>query len=496
MKAIVILMDSLNRHMLRIYNPDAPAITPNIDRLAKRCAIFDRHYIGSAPCMPARRDIFTGRVNFLERGWGGIEPFDVTLPEVLRLNDIYTHICTDHTHYVELGGEGYLQLFNCWDIIRGQEFDCWVSQVDKPKIPEPHYGKASVQYELNRTMFHTDVDYPSPKTFASAIAWLDQNRNADNYFLMVEAFDPHEPFDAPEEFQALYPDNYDGPRFEWSSYEPVTEGTEAVKHLQNLYCATLSMADKWLGKLLDKMDEQDLWKDTMVIFTTDHGHLLGEHGFTGKNRTHSYNELANIPLMVYHPGYQCAHRRINAITQNIDIMPTLVDYFQCQKTVKNAPALQGKSWLPLLAGTVEKIRDYAIYGWFGMPVNITDGRYTYFRSGDAQNNSPLFAYMSICTELWHYVGRDCPEKLEMGRFLKHTQYPVYRLPLDGKDTQLAKGTLLFDLERDPKQLSPIQDSTVEIRMCQALCRMLDAHDSPNEQYLRLGLDKYRAELSK
>ncbi len=487
MKAIMILMDSLNRHMLKAYCPTAEAITPNIDRLAQKCAVFENHYIGSAPCMPARRDLLTGRLNFLERGWGGIEPYDVTLPEILRKNGIYTHISTDHTHYVELGGEGYLQQYNCWDIIRGQEFDTWVSRVDRPAVPEPHYGKVSPQYELNRSKFHTDADYPTPRTFASAISWLDDNRDADNYFLMVEAFDPHEPFDATKEFRELYADEYDGPHFEWSSYKTVTETPEAIRHLRKLYCATVSMADKWLGKLLDKMDELDLWKDTLVIFTSDHGHLLGEHNFTGKNRTHSYNELANIPLMVYHPDYPCGGRRIGALTQNIDVMPTLLEYFGCQKTVKNAPPLHGKSWLGLLAEKQEKVRDYAIYGWFGMPVNITDGRYTYFRSGSPQGNRPLFSYMSICTDIWTYVGRDCPEKMDMGRFLKYTRYPVYRMPISMPDNPLVKDTLLFDLQTDPGQQKPICSREIEMRMIKALRRMLKEHDSPDEQFVRLGL---------
>lgn len=488
MKAIVILMDTLNRHMLKLYNPEAKAETPNIDRLARRCAVFDSHFIGSAPCMPARRDMYTGRLNFLERGWGGIEPYDVTLQETLRMNGIYSHISTDHTHYVELGGEGYLQQFDCWDIIRGQEMDCWISRVNRPATPEPHYGKVNPQYCLNRTAFHTDADFPSPKTFASAVDFLQNNRDADNYFLMVEAFDPHEPFDTTEEFQSMYPDDYQGPHFDWPGYNKVKDETpEAIEHLKNCYCATLSMADRWLGKLLDELDAQDAWQDTMVILTSDHGHLLGEHNFIGKNRTHAYNEMAHIPLMVYHPDLPCAGRRISALTQNIDIMPTLLEYFQCEKRVENAPALHGRSWIPLLNGSQEKIRDYAIYGWFGMPVNITDGRYTYFRSGVPQGNQPLYAYMSICSSLWRYLGRNCPEKLEMGRFLKYTKYPVYRMPVETDDIEFTKDTLLFDLASDPGQLHPLQDPAVEEKMCHALCEMLVEHDSPDEQFIRLGL---------
>lgn len=132
MRTILVLMDTLNRRFLKPYEKEALGITPNIERFAKDSVQFQNHFIGSAPCMPARRDIFTGRMQFLERGWGGIEPFDITLPQVLRENHIYTHITTDHTHYFEIGGENYCALFNTWDLHRGQEVDPWISRVKGP----------------------------------------------------------------------------------------------------------------------------------------------------------------------------------------------------------------------------------------------------------------------------------------------------------------------------------------------------------------------------
>lgn len=97
MKTILVLMDTLNRRYLKTYNERAKGITPNINAFSKDCIIYDNHFIGSAPCMPARRDIFTGRMQFLERGWGGVEPFDITLPSVLRENGVFTHITTDRS---------------------------------------------------------------------------------------------------------------------------------------------------------------------------------------------------------------------------------------------------------------------------------------------------------------------------------------------------------------------------------------------------------------
>lgn len=498
MKTILILMDTLNRHMLESYCENAEAITPNINRLAEKCMIFDNHYIGSAPCMPARRDILTGRVNFLERGWGPIEPFDVTLPRLLKKNGVFSHMVTDHCHYVETGGDGYMQQYDTWDMIRGQETDVWASQVMEPDYPEHYIGRVGRAYQCNRQHFKSDEDYPTPRTFAAATKWLQDNKGADDFFLQVEVFDPHEPFDATEEFKAMYPDDFDKV-FEWPRYDNLgkDETPEALEHLRHMYCATLSMADKWLGKMLDEMDAQNLWEDTMVIFTSDHGHMLGEHNATGKNRFHAWNEMSRIPLFVHLPGGKGAGRRVQAVTQNIDIMPTLLDYYGVDY---DRTLLHGRSWKPLFEGE-KKIRDYAIYGWFGKPVNVTDGQYTYFRAPVNQDNIPLYQYYAMPVTFMSYLGANLsPEEkvneeiLSMGRYLSWTDMPVYRLNQGmlslGKARDEAPEiyeSKLYDVSVDPGQLHEISDEQITKRMTDALVRTMKEHDAPEEQYSRLGL---------
>ena len=78
MKTVFLLFDSLNKRMLSPYNKEVN-YTPNFDRLAKKSITFDNHYIGSMPCMPARRDMQSGRLSFLHRSWGPLEPFDLSL---------------------------------------------------------------------------------------------------------------------------------------------------------------------------------------------------------------------------------------------------------------------------------------------------------------------------------------------------------------------------------------------------------------------------------
>ena len=254
--------------------------TPHLDAFAERSCVFDNHWIGSAPCMPARRDILTGRYNFLERPWGPIEPFDVTLPQCLRAQGAFCHITTDHCHYLRTGGEGYLQEFNTWDYYRGQEGDPWVSRIDEPdNMPETFYGRVREQYQKNRQLWPNEEDMPSPKTFQSACDWIDGNAGADDFFLMVEAFDPHEPFDVPDKYMEMYggEEGLDRDYFEIPLYKRVSDTDvtpEAKAYIQRRYKALVTMTDRWFGKLIDTLEANDMLDDTLVMVTTDHGYFL------------------------------------------------------------------------------------------------------------------------------------------------------------------------------------------------------------------------------
>jgi len=485
MRTVLILLDSLNRRNLKCYNPNARGITPNIDKLAKESIVFDNHFIGSAPCMPARRDLFTGRTQFLERNWGGIEPFDVTLPAELRKKKVFCHMTTDHTHYFEIGGENYPYLFNTWDYHRGQELDLWVSRINHPPLQD-RYGKQSTQYELNRTKFVTEADFPSPKTFRSACEWAEDNKGCDDFFLMVECFDPHEPFDCPEEYLKLYGDDYKGKEFNWTTYAPVTEPEDALKHLENTYLATLTMTDKWLGVFIDSLKANGLYEDTMIILTTDHGHMLGEHGFTGKNFMHAYNELAHIPLIVRLPNGEKGGTRSDALTQNIDLMPTILKHHEC-------PIPDRVLGMDLFDESLAP-REQLIYGWFGRAVNVYDGKHTYFRAPKDKDNQPLNLYCAMPTSIWHYLyfGEEHAETIEMGRYLPYTKYPVYRFPVTnpmgyGGRIEFVIESELYDISTDYEQSKPIKDQKLEEEMCQKLIKAMEEAQTPKEQFERLGL---------
>jgi len=484
MKTIMVMMDTLNRHHLPAYGGTVQ--TPNIDRIAEQSVVFGQHWSGSLPCMPARRDILTGRTAFLEKGWGGIEPFDRTLPAALREAGVFSHIVTDHYHYFATGGENYCQAFDTWDFQRGQEDDPWHSTVTPPGKPEAYIGRFGLQNERNRQRFAREEDYPGPRTMLAACDWLERNKDEDGYFLLVEAFDPHEPFDCPQHYLDMYRDAYAGPTFKWPVYGRSDVPPDAEEHLRLRYAANLTMIDHWLGKLLDTMDSHGLWEDTLFIFTTDHGFLLGEHRMLGKNIMPVYNELAHIPLMIRPPGGGSGRR--DALTQNVDLMPTILDYM-------GAPAacgLHGYSLRGVLEGREEQVREAALYGYHGMAVNVTDGQYVYMRAPQAADNHPCYTYTAMPTTFRSYLGGKQAALIETGRYLPYTDYPVFRIAqtqagVPFERARLVLESALYDISADYGQEHALCDAKAEERMLGLLHDGMRRLGAPAEQYERLGL---------
>lgn len=506
MKTILILLDSVNRRFLSCYGAEEAAITPNIERLAARSTIFDNHYCGSSPCMPARRDMMTGRLNFLERPWGGIETFDHTVQSILKEHGVFSCMMTDHYHYLEAGGENYLHNFSAWHMERGQEHDLRYHHPGPQGFVPAKRERSSrffmpTPYAQTRVRYQNAEDYPTPRTFLSAAQWLEENREADNFLLWVEGFDPHEPFDMPRHYLDLYDDDYEGEELIWPKYSTTEQYTPAeIRHLRLRYKALLTMADEYLGKLLDVLDRRGMWEDTQVIFTTDHGYMLGEHGFFAKNYMPDYNETYHIPLLVHLPG-QTDSRRAAGLTQNIDLFPTLLETYGIDASVCRNP-IHGKSLFPLLRGEADKTREAVLFGQFGKTVSMTDGRYTYFRQAVRQDNGPLFVYASMPVSRLQYFGHEAIDPADYGRItmarLSWNAFPVYKIPGDcihfGSGSQAfcsrnpyVPADMLFDNAADYAQEHPLRDPALEARYADELRTLMAAHDAPTEQYERLGL---------
>src|SRR5215468_12473439 len=193
-RVIVVLLDSLNRHMLGAYGGGEFA-TPNLDRLAHRALRFTRHYAGSLPCIPARHDLLVGSLDFLWKPWGSIEIWERPLTAHLRRAGVVTQLISDHPHLFETGGENYHTDFSAWDYQRGHESDPWRTRPDPSWVGAPSFNRGHTPYDNSRGYFRGEADFPGPRTMAAAARWLDENAGAHPRFLLfVDEFDPHEPF--------------------------------------------------------------------------------------------------------------------------------------------------------------------------------------------------------------------------------------------------------------------------------------------------------------
>ncbi len=494
MKAIMVMFDSLNRNFLPPYGNEWVS-APNFERLTKHTVTFDNYFIGSMPCMPARRELHTGRYNFLHRSWGPIEPFDDSMPAMLNAAGIHTHLVSDHHHYWEDGGNGFHERYTTFDYIRGQEGDPWIGQVKDPEIPPSVElpsrmgGRTISKYVrqdwVNRAEIKGENDFPIVKTFEHGLEFMDRNCQEDNWYLQIETFDPHEPFHSADAYKKLYDDKYNGKHFDWPPYGESLYSDEEVQHLVYEYAELVSMCDVQLGKFLDKMDELNLWDDTLVIVFTDHGFLLGEHNQLGKCVPPFYNEIAHIPMFIWDPRSRACDERRDSLVQMIDMAPTILDYFGLEAT----PDMQGHNLKDTIANDT-KVHDAVLFGIHGGSVNVTDGKYVYMRHWDTSQQT--YEYTLTSTNVQSLMPVDELRQAELVPpfdFTKET--PVLKIPGTGKGSkQKVFDNVLYDLQRDPGQDNPVKDPEVEERMIRHMVRLMKETDAPQEQYDRLDLRSY------
>jgi len=492
--AIVILLDSLNRHMLGAYG-SAEFATPNLDRFAARALRFEKHYSGSLPCMPARHDMLCGALDFLWKPWGSVEIWEHAITHELRAAGVTTMLISDHPHLFESGGENYHTEFSAWEYERGHEGDPWKTRPDPSWVGAPLMGRKFMPYDNSRGYFRDEDDFPGPRTMAAAARWLDANAGYhDRFMLFVDEFDPHEPFDTPERYARLYDDSWQGPHLIWPPYlsGAVARGvlTQRQAHqLRACYGGKLTMIDHWFGRVLDAIDRHRLWDDTAVIVCTDHGHYLGEKDVWGKPAVPVYEPLGHIPLMIAWPGVPPG--ATPALSTNVDIYATLVDIFDAAPSHRT----HGISLAPVVRGEASHVRDWALSGVWGREVHMIDGDTKYARapSGD---NLPL----SMWSNRWSTMpipGADAQLPLPDDRAvldrMPGSRVPVIRQPFQQGDLfpfwayGKFSGNHLYDLRNDPHEDENRRGEAAEAEAADKLRQALLAVEAPSDQFARLGL---------
>ncbi len=482
MNVILILIDSLNRRMLEPYG-NREVRTPNLKEFSERGVRFTGHYVGSLPCMPARREIFSGRQEFLWRPWGPLEPFDASLPRLAAQHGVTTMLVTDHYHYWEQGAHGYIESFQGAELIRGHELDYWKTQPEEsPSWVQainkwrPGWGD---RYYKNVASFKDERDFFSPTVMRTAAEWLDSNHCQRQFFLQIESFDVHEPFHVPEPYRSMYTDDLNPAYTCWPPYQDAkvrelffqatTEGE--LNFIRAQYKGKITMMDRWLGEVWAAMDRHHLWDNTAVIITTDHGHDLGERPAFGKQHPH-HDSHANIPLLLWHPEMARGNGVIDSLTATVDLYATVLEILG----VNNFNPVHSRSILPLLDRRANTTREACLYGTFGAGACCTDGEYVWLNG--CRSGSPLFCY----TALMPHAAADATSD----KYIPGIDCPVWRIPRSDKgnypDYLMKRGA-------DPGDLYDLsdQDPATATRMRGLLKQLMDETGAPPEQYERLGL---------
>ncbi len=400
--AIIVVLDTLRADHVGAYG-NGWIQTPAMDALARESVVFTRAFPECLPTIPMRRTLHTGLrawpfrewipdkgADIPLRGWQRIPEEQVTLAETLVPQGYHTGFITDTYHQFK-PSQNFHRGFKNFSWVRGHESDLWRSTltVDPKDIEalispgltesEAYYQEALLtQHMANQGNREKEEDYQAPRVFGEAMQWLDDNQRAERFLLVVDSFDPHEPWDPPQDYLDLYADpNYDGPPVVHARYGSSDNLTEAqLQHMRDRYAAEVTMVDRWLGHFLDRARDLGMLEDTIVVLTSDHGHQLGEHGITGKVHRGMWYELVDVPLIVRWPDGFGADTTVESFTQHHDIAPTVL----AALGVDQRAPMHGVD-LRLLADDLIPPREHVScgvhdYSW------CRDGRYVYITRND------------------------------------------------------------------------------------------------------------------
>ena len=354
-----------------------PALTPNIDALAREGVRFDRAYCQYALCNPSRTSFLTGLrpdttgVYDNAKEFRKVIPDMVTMPQMFKNNGYTVGRIGKLYHYgvpKEIGTNG-LDDPQSWEQVwnpRGRDcddedkiFSIGVgagTSADKAKgkagqvlVGTGNYGGTLSWLAADGT----DAEQTDGKIAAQAISFLQEKRTKP-FFLAVGFFRPHTPYVAPKAYFDLYPkdqislpgkpDRVGRPAQAYFSTAKADYGmNEGQKRsVIQAYYASQSFMDAQLGLVLAELEKQGLAENTVVVFLSDHGYNLGEHGLWQKRAL--FDPSTRVPFIVRAPGIKGAGKPSAAITELVDLYPTVADL--CGVTPPKA--LEGRSLRPLL----------------------------------------------------------------------------------------------------------------------------------------------------
>jgi len=367
---ILVIIDTLRKDHVGAYGNDWIR-TPTLDAIAEESLLFTQAHPEAMPTLPARRAIHTGMRTWPTKppayGWKPIPDGQTTVAEILKKEGYRTALATDVWHEWVPPGMNFKQGFEITHGIRGQTKDKYKdpSSVQEDEIDDyimVGNGLYLRQHLANVQDRESEGDYFAPMVFSAATGLLRRVAKGDRpFFLVADCYDPHEPWDPPEEYVSLYDQGYKGQEPIIPDYGKDDYLTDRqLLRMRALYAAEITMMDHWLGKFLHKAHELGIMQNTLLVVVSDHGHLLGEHGYTGKLPYALYTELTDTVLMVRHPEGKGAGKTTDFFASTHDVAPTILGFLG----IRDRENMDGEDLTPLLDGKeTEQPRDHITQGY-------------------------------------------------------------------------------------------------------------------------------------
>lgn len=356
------------------------ALTPNLDRLAKRAVQFDRAYAQQAVCNPSRSSMLTGRrpdtLGLYVNGthFRELKPDVTTLPLWFKEHS-YTTRCVGkifHNWHTKDHGDA-----RSWS---APEFLHYASHGDdKPQVQgelPPNLATLNIRAYNNTTggvcecRDVPDEAYYDGRVAAEAVRVLGEVKSSP-FFLAVGFWKPHAPFNAPKKYWDLYeraklppldprrpagaPEIafHDSREILGPPDKQVPLTPEQIAEMRHGYFANISFMDAQLGKVLDALDHSGVAERTIIVFVADHGYHIGEHRQWGKTSNFEYD--ARVPFLIATPDSRHAGKRTESLVELVDLFPTLVELCNLPKPA----GMDGTSIVPVLRDPTKRLKPAA-----------------------------------------------------------------------------------------------------------------------------------------
>lgn len=411
MNFIIIMLDSLRPdHLGCLGSPDVK--TPHIDRFAAQSAVFETAYAEFPNTIPARTAFVSGMYTFPCRPWQALEPDDLHVAEILRDAGYHTAALSDTPfNNGARMDRGFAEFRHfptgkCLPPADGRDLVDFSEAFFPPGYPEKevlYYARTMTNRALCLEKYGMT---PGEYFFDEVCRWLRQDHSAP-FFLWVDSFQPHEPWDAGEPYRSMYE-----PRFGYDGrYLPMPMAPDSdkwmmpgdIEHVRALYKASATETDEYVGRVLGTIDQCGLAEDTVVMILSDHGMPLGEHGLVRKFGYPVYDELARIVWIMRVPGAGVEGARSSALVSNVDFLPTLLAMAGIEIDI----ALPGHDIMQLARGEKASVRENLYLGAYNYRTGVRTATHKFIDNRGEKSNE-LFDMVADPAEQ-HNIADDNPE---------------------------------------------------------------------------------------